>query len=317
MYWTSSLQQQLGDLTTFRAAFNDAPILLPFDALSPMLQSLYPTASSTSFPPPISCYPNLTATQLARLNLVENGIFNLSSATITAQFATSCFIDRPVYGVLDILRLRLPFNQPAPGAPTQAIVLTKDVSPRAVFYSGDNSTDFTTLIPSQLDPYQYGTFTYSDHVMLQLLSSISDINVAKALVAFVINAANGSSVPPSSTSIIFQSLSSIPTLEVAVFGAIKPSDINSSVSSFTTPSGALFFGSTPGGLFRNWSLAEGKNIAWAENALAPLIVRDSNSNQNFTGAWKAVSTALEDNIQGVGLSNITQSLQLTGQFVTR
>jgi hypothetical protein len=324
LYWSTVLQQKPEDLQVFLSAIMSSSIHLPFDATSspddqPVSGLLRNT--STSFPPPLACYPGLNADQLQRLNALETSVFGLQSVTAATQFEPSCYPDRPVYGVLDVLSLRLPFIDSLTGVPKQAAVLKGDVSPRTTICSGGMmSTLQSTASPrnltiAQTDPRQYGTLNHLNHVMLVYLSSIQDVNVAIALVQFVLSK---SSVPPPSDSVLFQSLALVPTLEIAVFGSISPSDISSAVSSLSTPSGSLFFGSDQALALRQWAInTAGASVVWTEFATSPLVIRDSSlSDPVFNSVWDPAATYLHSQPSGVvvGVSNITSAFQATGKF---
>ncbi|KAF8807499.1 hypothetical protein BYT27DRAFT_7097571 [Phlegmacium glaucopus] len=319
-YWTSVLHQRPQDLAVFKSALSVSPILLPFNASSPSIQTLYSNSTSSSFPPPLACFPNLTSGVQQKLSSVETGVFGLQPiANTTSQFDTSCYQDRPVYGVLDVLRLRLPFLDSQTGTVKQAVVLTRDANPRVVLYNGLifstplNGT--TTLTLSQLDARQYGTLNLFDHVILQYLTSIPDVNMANALISFVLGGIN-TSLPPDKSSPLFQSLQSIPFLEVAVFGDVGPPDLTSTIASFTTSSNSLFFGSADGTALRNWTIdTVNGQVVWTENATSPLVVRDNSLGDTaISQTWTAVSIAISNHDSSIGLSNITTTLQGTRNF---
>ena len=319
-YWASVLLQPPQDLAVFMAALSVSPVLLPFNASSPSIRALYSNSSSSLFPPPLACFPDLTSEVQQQINSVESGVFGLQPiANTTSEFNTSCYQDRPIYGVLDVLRLRLPFLDSQTDTVKQAVVLTRDANPRVVVYQGPMFSAAPDVIytptSSQLDARQYGTLSLFDHVVLQYLTSM-DINTASALVSFVLNAATNSSIPPDQSSPLFQSLKSIPFLEVAVFGDVEPLDLTSTVASFTTSSDSLFFGSADGTDLRNWTInTVGGPVVWTENATSPLVVRDSSlGNTPITQTWDAISIAISNNIPGIGLANITTTLQGTQDF---
>src|ERR1700678_2979526 len=163
------------------AALSVSPVLLPFNASSPSIQTLYSNSTSSLFPPPLACFPNLTSEVQEQINSVEAGVFGLQPiANAASNFDTSCYTDRPVYGVLDVLQLRLPFLDSQTGTVKQAVTLTRDANPRVVLYNGLMfSTPLNgtyTVTSSQLDARQYGTLSLFDHVVLQYLTSIPDVN---------------------------------------------------------------------------------------------------------------------------------------------
>lgn len=304
-----------------------SPILLPFDAISsPGAHPLANLLNSTTgpFPPPLACYPGLNSTELSTVNNIETSIFGLSQASSTSNFDTSCFPNRPIYGILDLLQLRLPFPESQTGAPRQAIVLSRDVIPRAIVYNGEILSSLPTLLntstpsTSQKDPWQYGTLNNFNHVMLNYLTSISDINLAMALVKFILSS---SATPPPSSSPLFSSLASLPTLEVAVFGTVSPSDVSSVFASFTNPDGSLFFGSDQGMDLRQWAIkGAGQSVVWAQNATSSEVVRDASlTDQQFMEVWTPASEFLHVSNPAasgivVNVDNITSSFQSLGKF---
>lgn len=321
-YWKSVLQQTPEDMAAFLSAISSSPILIPFDATSSpgsnSLAALLTNSSNSPFPPPLACYPGLDATQIQRINTIENSVFGLSSITAATQFDPSCYPDHPLYGVLDVLQLRLPFIDSRTGVAKQAAVLSRDVAPRAVIYSGErlsalpSTSAIFNATATYSDPRQYGTLNHLNHVILNYLSSIPDINTATALVKFVLSS---QAVPPTNTTILPQSLASIPVLEVAIFGTINPSDISSAVSSFSTPSGSLFFGSDQALSLREWAVqGAASSIAWTEFAISPQVVHDSSfTNAVFNSVWNPASLSLQTN-ETAAVSTITASFQELGEF---
>ncbi|KAJ3777992.1 hypothetical protein FB446DRAFT_680110 [Lentinula raphanica] len=324
LYWVNVLGQKASDLSAFRSAVISSAILIPFDATynasSQALANQMTNSTSQPFPVPLACYPGLNNTQMQQINEIEQTVYGLSAAPAATSFNTSCYSDRPLYGILDVLRLRLPFIDSRTGVATQAASLQHDVGPRAIIRSGEvlsalplssNASDFTA---STSNPRDYGTLTNIDHVLLDYLSSIPDVSVATALVSFLTSTTNA--VPPSNTSTLANSIATIPSLEVAVFGSVLPSDIGSVVSSFVTPTGALFFGSAQGQSMRDWAIiGTGTSVVWAESALSSQVARDSSlTDTTFEDIWNTAALAIDNNVQNVGVSNITSSLQSTGQL---
>ncbi|KAH9486838.1 hypothetical protein JR316_0000903 [Psilocybe cubensis] len=323
-YWTSVLLQRASDLPTFKSAFSVAPILLPFNASAPSIRNLYSSSPSSLFPPPLSCYPGLSSSALQQINSVETSVFGLQAASSASQFDSACYPDRPIYGVLDVLRLRLPFLDTRSGVVREAAVLTRDATSRAVIYKGEllstllsgSSSNTAPFTPAQLDPRQFGTISLADHVILQYLSSIPDITITNALVRFILDTATKPPAPPDISSSLYQSLQSIPALEVAIFGQVPPSDLTSTVAPFTNPSGSFFFGSDDASALRNWTInTVSGSVVWTQNATSPLIVRDKSlSNTTITQTWNAISLAITHNIPNIGLANITTTFTNTGDF---
>ena len=193
-YWRTTLQQRPELLPVFMSSIASSPILIPFNASSPLTLGLLTNSTNTNFPPPLGCYPALVRDHVDLLNNVENTVFGLPllSSNANSRFDTACFPTRPLYGVLDILQLRLPFVDSRTGVARQAAVLKHDVAPRAVVYSGEllSPLPSTSGLPNvtvlQANPRQYGTLNHLNHVMLNFFTSLPDINVARALVNLVL-----------------------------------------------------------------------------------------------------------------------------------
>ncbi|KAH8120389.1 hypothetical protein DFH11DRAFT_1685701 [Phellopilus nigrolimitatus] len=322
-YWTTVLQQQESDFLRFVEAVQNSVFLIPFDVTSSpgghSLTSLMSNDSSTLFPPPIACYPGLNSTQLARINALETSVFGLAPAPSASSFAASCFPERPVYGVVDLLRLRLPFPDDRKGVALQASALSKDATVRAVLYSGEvasalpGAAVLPGILASTTDPREFGTTSNLNNVLLNYLSSISNVTLAMDLISHVLS----SSAPPANNSDLTNSLSTIPLLEFAVFGSIRPQDIASSVSSFSTQSGSLFFGSSAGQTFRSWALVNSSaSIAWTESATSPEIVRESATvDKNFENVWTPASELVKQgNTNSNDVQKVIQAFSSLGLF---
>ncbi|TRM66196.1 hypothetical protein BD626DRAFT_453466 [Schizophyllum amplum] len=317
-YWTNVLQLAGDDLPTFISLFLSADILLPFDAEGAVISQLNGTDASTPFPPPLACYPSLTDDNIRRVNSFESSAFGLSTVSSASEFDRSCYATRPVYGILDILRLRLPFVDARSSAPKQGMKLNRNAGVRAIMYTGEvmsampgaNVSDLTDV---QANPRLFGTLNHYDHVILHFLQSITDVSVATDFVRFLLTAPG---VPPSNTTSLFSSLDKIPTVEVAVFGTVDASDLDNAVSSFSTDDGGLFFGSAASKVFRDWTVTTAsKPIKWTETAGASqIVVDDGNDDTIFNEVWAAATTAVEQNVENVGVDDVVASLQSTGEF---
>lgn len=325
------MQQKPSDLNTFLSRIRGSQILLPFDATaSPGNQNisrLLTNSTSAPFPPPLACYPGLSSTQQQTINTFESNVFGLSSASPASTFDTSCFPNRPIYGVLDIPRLRLPFVDSRTGLAKQAAVLStqaQEAASRAVVYNGEVLSTFIgsssppNLTATVQNPRRFGTMNRIDHVILDYLQSIPDVNVAIALVGFILS---GSANPPTSdSSILFNALSTLPILEVAVFGTINPSDIVATVSSFSDPKGRLFFGTDQSLALRQWSInaVQGGEVRWAELATSAGIVEDDSfTDSNFNSVWNPAFNFFHiPNNAVVGVSNITTGFCATKQLTS-
>jgi hypothetical protein len=185
-----------------------------------------------------------------------------------------------------MLHLRLPFQDSQFG-PKQAAILSRDALSRVVVYNGEVlsglPTSNTSSIPTT-DPRQFGTLDHINHVLLDFFQAIPDINVATQLVNYVLSFPV---TPPSNDTLLGKSLNTIPTLEVAVFGSVTPSDVDGVVSSFTTPSGGLFFGTDQSLAVRDWAIVAVKSrVTWTEFANSPTIVNDNSFTDNaFNAVW--------------------------------
>ncbi|KAF9270316.1 hypothetical protein L218DRAFT_848697 [Marasmius fiardii PR-910] len=318
-YWSSVLQQRPDDLPSFKSAIITAPILLPFDATSQSLTTLLTNDSNSPFPPPLSCYSGLNQSVVDRLNSIEKEVFGLAAVSVPSSFDASCFSGRPIYGVLDVLRLRLPFIDTRSGTAKQAAVLRRDAYSRAILHTGETLSPFpqsSNSTPSIANPRDYGTVNNINHVILSFLLSIPDVNLAISLVQFILLAASRGTPPPDNNSVA-KSLSSIPTIEVTVFGSVLGADLSSAVSSFSTPSGSLFFGSTHAQVMRQWSInaLSGGGVQWTENSTSQEIARDNKfDDSTWNDIWGVAARALEQNVSNVGVKNVTESLRSFGKF---
>ncbi|KAG8905704.1 hypothetical protein FRB99_008418 [Tulasnella sp. 403] len=311
-YWTKDLNMDAGLLATFVAAFQSAPILLPFDmTLNANRQSLATVMQlkdpkTISFPPPQGCNPMLSSSQLQGVNAIEQGVFGISPvSSVPPSFDLSCFGQRPVYGVLDVLRLRLPFVDGQKNASLQAAVLTSDVASRLLIRSGAVLSGYPSLsaadVPqSALVQANYGTLQHLNHVLLAYLKSLS-LAQATTLATFICGVA-AKSIPPTAAQFNASTvlLTSLPVMEVALMGAVGPSDIDHSVSSFATPSGGLFFGSETGDIFRQWAAntatsASGVSVTWADSASAAKIVNEPRQSDGvFDQVWDGAQTMISN-----------------------
>lgn len=140
-YWRTTLSQKPEDLSTFMSIASGAPILLPFDASTTGTANstitLVSNSTTAPFPPPLACYPQIDNNALQQINAIESGVFGLSAAQPSQTFDTNCFPDRPIYGVLDLLQLRLPFADSRSQVAKQAMELNRDTLPRVVVRNGE------------------------------------------------------------------------------------------------------------------------------------------------------------------------------------
>lgn len=322
-YWQFILQQDPNNYHEFVSLLISSPILLPFDANGTAgntpVSSLLTNSSSAPFPPPLSCYPGLATSQVAMITNLETSVFGLSPPTVQTSFNNSCFADRPIYGVLDILHLRLPFTDSHTGTAKQAAILSRDAAPRVVVYNGEvlsglpNSN--VSTIPTT-DPRRFGTLNHINHVLLEFFEAIPDLNVAIQFVNYVLSS---KVVPPPSDTVLGQSLDSIPTLEVAVFGSVTPPDIDGVVSSFATPSGGLFFGSDDSLAVRDWAMVGARTpVTWTEFANSPEIVNDGSfTDSAFNSVWDPAYLYFHSSTDAtVNVGNITAAFTAIDKFTS-
>lgn len=124
----ASLGFGTAQLATFRQNVLAAPVIFAFDAAgqsgsrSVMEIATAAATAGTTFPSPIGCQERLSAAQVAEITRLEDGILGLNA---TGSSSASC-IGRPLYGILDILGLRLPFFEAS--LPRQAVVVANVVS---------------------------------------------------------------------------------------------------------------------------------------------------------------------------------------------
>ncbi|KAF9650039.1 hypothetical protein BDM02DRAFT_3185730 [Thelephora ganbajun] len=333
-YWKSSLGQKPEDLSRFLAIIAGSRIMVPFDGTASVahrkIVDLMPNATNfLSFPPPLACYPGLDASSITQVNQIEQQIFSLSVASTQSGFDTDCFDTRPIYGRLDLLQLRLPFYDSRRNASRQGVMLERSVNSRAVVYSGEYlsplpSTSSPSSSPNSLkfnpNPLQYGTTNHLNHVILQYLKSIPNINIAIAFARFVLSSV---ATPPAVDSALYNALDQMPTLEVALFGSIAPSDVSFIASSFATPSDGLFFGSDEALRVRSYAINTTRtSVVWTEQAGSPRVVRDSSfDDQAFNSVWDPAFAYMHLNNSGeqqslnVNVKNITSAFGAIGKFV--
>ncbi len=321
-YWQNVLQQDPSKLLTFVSLIMSSPVLLPFNANgtagNTSISSLLTNSSTAPFPPPLACYPGLTQSQFQLISNFETSVFGLSPLTAQTNFNDSCFPNRPVYGVLDILHLRLPFQYLQSSA-QQAAILSRDASPRVVVYKGEVLSGLTNSNTSTIpttDPRQFGTLNHMNHVLLDFFEAIPDIDVATQFVEYVLSSPV---TPPSNYTLLGQSLDTIPTLEVAIFGSVTPPDVVGVASSFTTPSGNLFFGTTQSLAVRDWAIvATRSSVTWTEFANSPEVVDDNSFTDNaFNAVWNPAYLFFHSSSDAtVGVKNITSGFAAVNKFVS-
>ncbi|KAK7064143.1 hypothetical protein R3P38DRAFT_3249723 [Favolaschia claudopus] len=311
-YWVTNLQLTLDKLPLFVETLRSAPIMIPFDVETGAVRTQM--TSSPIFPLPIACFPGLGAPQLQQINALES-VFGLSPTTTPAtQFNSACFTGRPVYGVLNVLRMRLPFADSRTNVARQGITLKPDVGPRAVVYSGEVLSAFPGTPDASagklsLNPNTYGTLNHFNHVVLRYLRSMPTA-IARSLVAdFVLS---NSTTPPPASSPIWST--PIPALEVAVFGKLTKDDLLSVSSGFSDAVGGLVFGSSEGNTLRQWAIPATSGLIWTQFSNSSLVVHDTSFTDDVFNRTLAAASAAINTHANVGVSDIVNSFQSTGKL---
>lgn len=115
----------------FLSAIANATVYFPFDVTASMdNRNMMDIASSQSsagrtFPIPLGCQSGLSSAELQTINNIESDIFGLPEAQSLATFDQDC-PNRPLYGILNIFNLPLPFL--GSGVPQQAVAVMASVS---------------------------------------------------------------------------------------------------------------------------------------------------------------------------------------------
>ncbi|KAG8743672.1 hypothetical protein FRC11_013770, partial [Ceratobasidium sp. 423] len=257
-YWTDTLQFSASQLSDFRNIASASPVLLPFNATSSAVRSLFSNANA-SFPPPAACYPGLSADELDAINSMETAVFGLDRiSSAPSALDASCFPSRPVYGVLDLVRLRSSFGPGEKGAPKQAVQVSANATSRVSVRLGRDAAGLPSMSIASAnrtgsdDPRTFGTINNMDHVLLTYLQAFPSIQAAGALVEHVLASSDSRAPPPSNTSALFNlttGLTELPTLEVAFFGTVGPRDLAFAHADFAASDGQLFFGSNAADAF--------------------------------------------------------------------
>lgn len=246
-------------------------------------------------------------------------MFGLSSPSQQSTFDPSCYGDRPTYGVLNYLRLRLPFPDDSNAStPVQAAVLNSVVRPRVVLSTGQQLSAFPTGVttgPVRTDSRSYGTLNHINHTLWDFFNAIPSVNLATALVEFIMSQ---SPTPPPNSSLLVQQIDSLPIVEIAALGLVQPNDITGVLSSFSTPSDKLFFGTDQSLALRAWAInGTSSSVSWADSATAPQRVLDSSfDNPIFNNVWKPAVAYLHNlsTAQAVNSGEVVSSLQSIGLF---
>lgn len=313
-------------MSKFISALNSSPVILPFDTSSrDVTEFLVNTTSNDgiSLPAPVACLPDISPQGRRNVDLIESNAFGLVAlGDGPSTLDSSCFPDRPLYGVLDVLRLRRAFGDERSSMRIPSAQLISDAAPRVVLHNGEQlvgltgandtgiaaQTEFTEVFA---DPREYGTFGHLNHIALSWLQSFPNVSLATLAAQHVLSI-NDASTPPTSGNPLFDQtngLMDFPTIEVAVFGTMLPTDIEVFRADFGTPTGGLFFGSNGGEIFRRWALRDDNDvILWSESSTASQVVRehlqeDADFETVWTQASELISSASEVG-RGTGIPEI-------------
>ncbi|CAE6437927.1 unnamed protein product [Rhizoctonia solani] len=324
-YWTNTLQFSPAQLSEFRDIASASPVLLPFNASSPAIRTLFANVNA-SFPPPAACYPSLSADKLDALNAMETAVFGLPKlGSAPSALDASCFPSRPVYGVLDLPRLRSSFG-PGHDAPNQAVQVSANATSRLTVRLGRNAAGLPSMslstanLTGSSDPRTFGTTSNMDHVLLTYLQAFPSIQAAAALVDHVLASSDSRAPPPSNTSALYNltsGLAELPILEVAFFGTVGPSDLAFAHADLATPSGQLFFGSNPANTFRNWAIQRTDQVVWSDGPTALQVVREGKlKDPTFEEVWNGASVLLSNAETTGGQTSRADVARIANAFTT-
>jgi hypothetical protein len=254
-----------------------------------------------SLPAPVACLPGVLQQGRSNLDLIEQNAFGLTPlATSPSTLQSSCFPDRPLYGVLDLLRLQRAFDDDRAGMRIPTAQLIAAAAPRVVLHSGEQLVGLTSFSDNGIatqtnftvinaDPREYGTLQHLDHIALSWLQAFPNLTLATQAAQFVLGASD-STVPPQAGSTLFDQtddLADFPVIEVSVFGSLLRTDIESFHADFGTSNGTLFFGSGNGDIFRHWALRDDNDaILWSNSSTAADVVEEHAANNTaFETIW--------------------------------
>ncbi|GAA5892277.1 hypothetical protein JCM5296_003224 [Sporobolomyces johnsonii] len=311
-YWNDTLRLSAADLATFRSVVQSAEIVIPLDATetisgTSMMSLAAAQTNQSSFPPAIGCLPNLSDGDVQRVNNVEATVFGLADVTSSQALNGTC-LDRPLYGLLNLLSLRLPFSSSdsRSSLPQQALIISTEDSSRVSVHAGEllaagaiASATTSPTAPATLE--RFGLLSNLDHVLLDYLTLL-DTSTAQLLVAYVLSSPSG---PPAATSALSQatnSLASLPMLEVQLWGGLRYSEISHVRSGLSSSDGsALFFGSDDGDSFRTWAISGTTSsgnagvgeIEWTLDAQEAEVAPDTSEagSTAFQKVWASAATA--------------------------
>ncbi|CAG7847689.1 SubName: Full=Uncharacterized protein {ECO:0000313/EMBL:CCA67843.1} [Serendipita indica DSM 11827] len=311
-YWAAVLQLPESDLGKFTTALANSPVLLPFNTFSSAIVNFLNSTTDNqgiSLPAPVACLTSVQSAGRNNTNIVEQNAYGLEPlGSAPTDLQAECFPNRPVYGVLDPLRLRRPFSDNRNSMRIPAAQLIASAAPRVVLHTGEQLVGLAgsrdegvatqrTLSTTEADPRNYGTMTHLNHVALSYLQSFSSPSLAAEAARYILTATDGSAPPNAGDALFDQTngFANLPVIEVAVFGTILPDDIDVFHADFGTPNGTLFFGSKDGDTFRQWALRKDEDvILWSESASASQAVHESRRRDtSFESIWDQATALIE------------------------
>jgi hypothetical protein len=290
------------------SALSIAPVILPFDTSSNEVVSFLANTTNNqgiSLPAPVACLPDVPQQGRNNLDLIEQNAFGLPPlSTPPSTLVSNCFPDRPLYGVLDLLRLRRPFDDDRAGMRIPSAQLIADAAPRVVLHSGEQLVGLTSLSDNgtatrnnftvtNADPREYGTLQHLNHIALSWLQAFSNLTLATLAAQFILDVNNSTAPPPDGSTLFNQTdgLANFPVIEVSVFGSVLPTDIEAFHADFGAPNNTLFFGSRSGDIFRHWALRNDSSvILWSNSSTAAHIVEEHTATDTaFETIWSQAS----------------------------
>ncbi|KAF8755895.1 hypothetical protein RHS01_04667 [Rhizoctonia solani] len=266
-YWTNTLQFTSSQLSDFRRIASVSPVLLPFDATSSAVRSLFSNVNG-SFPPPAACYPTLSTDELNAVNAMETGVFGLTR-TGSVPSALDRAVSRPVYGK---------------DAPKQAVQVAANATSRVSVRLGRDGAGLplTSVATANLtgsdDARTFGTISNMDHVLLTYLQAFPHLP-DKHFCAVQSNLGLDRVAHPRS--------------RVLWNGRTGGSRV--CVCGLCVPSGELFFGSSAGDAFREWAVQRTGEVVWYDGAAATQVVREGRTRDStFEDVWKGANGLLSN-----------------------
>ena len=330
-YWSTELQLSDDALAQFISSISSAPVLLPFDGASGAITDFLANATESDggpFPIPLACYPGMSNQSRANIGTIEGDAFGLAPLSAPPSYLDSaCFPDRPNYGILDVFRLRRPFGDFRESMRVVSAQLISEAGARVILHGGEQLVGLTGYHDSGIatqtnftdvdaNPREYGTLQYLNHVALSYLQAFPSTDMAKQAALFIANASEGTLPPASGGAMLdeINALGSIPTIEVAVFGSILPTDLDIFHADLATPNGTLFFGSRSGDVFREWALQDADDlILWSNSSISPKAVHESRTNNTaFEEVWNQAANLINGAAvvgRGTGLPEVNQIME--------